>query len=211
MEMTKQRKMLVGVLCLGLGGLAVDRFVIGSPESASASEEVVVADVQTPPALEPAVVDEPTPQTHGEPSKALPSYASLTERLIAAQNQQETAIVQHDRQDPFALPKQWQSDKSSVPTQSNGSTGSKQRVRITGLFKLDGTVRSLIDSREEMLAVISGGGLDGRAIRIGQQIKVPYGDGSSDTYELVEVGSRYVVWKSLGTGERIKMQVEEVL
>ena len=31
MEMTKQRKMLVGVLCLGIGGLAVDRFVLGAP------------------------------------------------------------------------------------------------------------------------------------------------------------------------------------
>lgn len=211
MEMTKQRKMLIGVLCIGLSGLAVDRFVLSSPESAAADDQVEEAVVQTSPAIKPVVEDEPAPQANGELSKALPSYAALTERLLVAQNQQASTVAEQDRQDPFTLPKRWQSDKSSAPTQSDKGVGSKQHTRITTLFKLDGTVRTLINGREEMLAVISGGGLDGRAIRVGQKIKVPYGDGTSDDYELVEVGSRYVIWKSRGTGERIKMQVEKVL
>ena len=211
MEMNKQRKMLIGVLCVGLGGLAVDRFVIGSPESAAADDQADEEIVQAPPAPELVVEEEPAPQTNGEPSKALPSYASLTERLIVAQGQQATAVEPQDRHDPFALPEQWHSDKSRAPTQTGQGGGSKQHVHITGLFKLDGTVRSLIDGREEMLAVISGGGLDGRAIRVGQKVRVPYRDGTFDEYVLVEVGSRYVIWKSLGTGERIKMQVEKVL
>ena len=36
MEMTKQRKLLIAVAGLGLGGLAVDKLLLGPPESAKA-------------------------------------------------------------------------------------------------------------------------------------------------------------------------------
>lgn len=206
MEMNKQRKMLVGVLCLGLGGLVVDRFVIGAPEAAAAAEGEL-ADV-VPPELEPVTIETPSSRAEDQPAKALPSYASLTERLLVAQAQQVADPQGASREDPFALPPQWQSDKTTPPTQRDPNPDPD---RISDLFKLDGTVRSVIDGKEELLAVISGAGLDGRAIRVGQKVRVPNNDGTYDLYELVEVGTRYVTWLSERSQKRITMRVEEVL
>lgn len=209
MAMNKQRKMLIGVLLLGVGGLGVDRFILGTPDAAAADDSDSAE--QAPPEFEPIVAEETTPDADDEQGGALPSYASLTERLVLAQERQAAAIESNERDDPFSLPEQWQSDKSKPQVPAGDSQASAKRVHINGVFKLDGTVRSVIDGKEEMLAVISGGGLDGRAIRIGQKIRIPNRDGSSEEYLLVEVGSRYVVWKSLGGGERIVMKVDEVL
>lgn len=209
MAMNKQRKVLVGVLLLGVGGLGVDRFVIGTPDAAAADDAAPIE--QTPPAFEPITVDESTP-TEGsdDPPEALPSYASLTERLLLAQERQHSDNS-NEREDPFSLPAQWQADRSKPQVAPEVASESKERVRIKALFKLDGTVRSVIDGKEEMLAVISGGGLNARAIRIGQKVRVADGNGSHEEYVLVEVGSRYVVWESVASNERIKMTVEEVL
>lgn len=209
MAMNKQRKMLIGVLLLGVGGLGVDRFVIGTPDAAAADDTATVEAVV--PGIEPIVIDEPTTQVGEEQAKALPSYASLTERLVQAQEQQALSHDGNEREDPFALPEQWQSDKIKPRISTGDTPASAQGVQINSLFKLDGTVRSLIDGKEELLAVISGGGLDGRAIRVGQKIRIPNDRGASEEYVLVEVGSRYVIWKSLSSGQRIEMKVEEVL
>ncbi|MBX2852737.1 MAG: hypothetical protein KTR15_13455 [Phycisphaeraceae bacterium] len=208
MELTKQRKVLVGVLCLGLGGLVVDRFVLGSPETASAGDEVIT--VEAPPAAEPLAGQAPEPDVTSEPVQALPSYSSLTRRLIQAQEQAGPAAHTDQNDDPFALPKQWQVELAN-PLNQPASDPATQTHRISGLFKLDGTVRTSIDGKDEMLAVISGGGLDGRAIRVGQKVRVPDGKGSHKIYKLIRVGSRFVVWQPEGTQEEITMRVEEVL
>lgn len=207
MEMTKQRKMLAGIMVLGLCGLALDRFVIGAPDAAEAEMEEITFEA---PAFEPVAEDEPEPEVTGEQAKTLPSYSSLTERLLRAQEQGSAGVIPQGREDPFALPEQWQTDKTRPGIKQQEEPGQDDQ-QITRLFKLDGTVRSMINGKEEMLAVISGGGLDGRAIRIGQKVRVPGDNGTQDQYELVEVGSRYVIWKSQRTGKRIVMQVEEVL
>ena len=211
MEMTKQRKMLIGVLCLGLGGLAVDRFVLGAPESASASDEVVtIQGPQAPPALQPLAELAPEPETTGEAPKALPSYASLTQRLIEAKAQAGDPTPTDQEADPFALPEQWRAAKQR-PTKQEPVNPTAREHAISRLIKLDGTVRSEIDDKEELLAVISGGGLDGRAFRLEQVIRVPNANGLHDQYQLIEIGSRYVVWGALDGGDRIRMEVEEDL
>ena len=211
MEMTKQRKMLIGVLCLGLGGLAVDRFILGAPESAAADDEIItIQEPQTPSTLQPLAELNPGPEAPGEAPKALPSYASLTQRLIQAKAQAGDPTLAGQQADPFALPEQWQSAKTRPRQEEPLDPAEKEHV-ISGVFKLDGTVRSLIDEREELLAVISGGGLDGRAIRLGQVVHVSNDRGSHDKYQLVEIGTRYVVWLALDGGDRIRMQVEEDL
>ena len=208
MELTKQRKLLIGVLCLGLGGLAVDRFVLGSPESASADEEVIT--IEAPADLQPSTEQTPALAAAGEPVKALPSYASLTQRLVQAQQQAGPEHLADAGSDPFAMPQQWQIEEARPSSPSNTAPNAKTH-RITTLFKLDGTVSTSIDGKDEMLAVISGGGLDGRAIRVGQKVRVADGKGAYDIYKLIRVGSRFVVWQLEGTEEEITMRVEEVL
>ena len=208
MEMTKQRKMLVGVLCLGIGGLAVDRFVLGAPETASADDEVITA--QAPLETEPAAEQAPEPGAAGGSIKALPSYSSLTQRLVQAQEQAGADPQAGQQDDPFALPERWRVEESRPINQAAPDPVAKTH-RISTLFRLDGTVSTSIDGKEEMLAVISGGGLEGRAIRVGQKVRVPDGNGSYDIYTLIRVGSRLVVWQPEGTQEEIIMRVEEVL
>lgn len=208
MEMTKQRKMLIGVLCVGVFGLVVDRLFLAAPEQAAADDAEVVAEVvaEVPPT--PLNTSQPVTTTAAE-GDALPSYASLTERLIQAQQHQDQQS-DHGRSDPFDLPEQWQADRSkptfqgSQPTQGTGQ-------RLVAMFKLDGTVRSVIDGKEEIMAVISGGGLDGRAIRVGQKIRVTNSTGTHEDFTLIEVGSRYVVWMSETTKQKVEMKVDEVL
>lgn len=211
MEMTKQRKMLIGVLCTGLLGLVVDRLFLATPESAAASEESdVVIEVPAPTGLPALGSGLPTP-VDNTASSELPSYASLTERLLVAQ-QNAVDGASNTRADPFDLPAKWQADRSkpATPTESQDTPGVSGQ-RLTAIFTLDGTVRSVIDEEEEIMAVISGGGLDSRAVRVGQKIRVANANGELEEFVLIEVGSRYVVWKSQMTGERIEMRVEEVL
>jgi len=207
MELTKQRKMLLGVLCIGAVGLAVDRLFLATPQSAEADDRDVVAEVP-PPTVAPPAGSQPAPAAEPK-SAALPSYASLTQRLVQAQ-QQASATAGAGRDDPFALPEQWRAEPSK-PRAKTPEPASSSSQRLTVVFKLDGTVRSLIDGKEEIMAVISGGGLDGRAVRVGQKIRVANANGTKDEYELVEVGPRYTVWLNEATGERIEMRVEEVL
>ena len=214
MAMTKQRKMLIGVLCLGLGGLAVDRFVIGMPDSASASEQEVAEPVeQAPPAFTPSTASTPEPEQAApggdEAAQTLPSYALLSERLAVAT--QKTQPQSGQREDPFALPKPWQSDRATSQATPGEEAGTQEQVRFNERFKLDGTVRSNINGKDELLAVITGEGLDSRAIRKGQVLRVPNPDGVAEAFQLVEVGPRIVVWKLLRTEELIEMQVEEDL
>ena len=206
MKMNKQRKILIGTLCIGLGGLVVDRFVLGTPGMAAADDRDAVIVTPEPPA---AV----TPQrSDAEPEviEALPTYASLTQRLIEAQDLISGDTERAGSDDPFSLPDQWQSDKSK-PLRQQPAVVETPGQQISDVFKLVGTVRSLIAGKEEMLAVITGGGLDSRAIRAGQKIRIPSSNGLSEEYQLVEVGSRYVIWLSVRSGERISMQVEEDL
>ncbi len=207
MEMTKQRKMLIGVLCIGVLGLVVDQLFLGVPQDAAADDGEVVAVV--PPPVTPLSMNQLAPAIEPKDAEALPSYASLTERLVQAQ-QQDDPQGEQDRHDPFDLPKQWQTERSKPTFQAEQPTQASGK-RLTAVFKLDGTVRSVIDGNEEIMAVISGGGLDGRAIRVGQKIRVTSSTGSHEDFKLMEVGSRYVVWMSETTQQKVEMKVDEVL
>lgn len=218
MEMTKQRKMLLGVLIVGVLGLVVDRFLLAAPESAAADDSDVIIEVPAEPAA-PALpslsgsqtAQAPTTESDDE-AATLSSYASLPERLIAAQ-QLAAHAESEGRDDPFALPPQWRADQTKPLTQSQDPNQEAKATgqRLTVVFTLDGTVRSQIDGKEEMMAVISGGGLDSRAVRLGQKVRVADEGGEMQEYTLVEVGTRYVVWLNQAANERIEMHVEEDL
>jgi hypothetical protein len=211
MEMNKQRKILVGVLCTGVLGLVVDRMFLVGPESAEADDSDVIEQAAAPPTIASPAGSQPAlaVAVGTQATDTLPSYASLTERLVKAQ-QQTSETESPERADPFALPDQWQAQRSTpLPLQQEPEdTASGQRLTV--VFKLDGTVRSLskVDGKEELMAVITGGGLDSRAIRVGQGVRVADEAGMEQSYVLVEVGPRYVVWTNKATDERIEMRVE---
>ena len=211
MEMTKQRKMLIGVLCAGLFGLMVDRLFLAAPESAAADDSDVIIEAPAPPTIASPIGIQPAPAVAGDTqaTDTLPSYASLTERLITLQQQTNESESQ-SRDNPFALPAQWQAERSTPQTQEQQPQNTATGQRLTTVFKLDGTVRSLskTDGNEELMAVITGGGLDSRAIRVGQGVRVANEAGVEQSYVLVEVGPRYVVWINKATDERVEMRVE---
>jgi|GEM_PF-2375597 len=217
MEMTKQRKMLIGVLCVGIGGLAVDRFVLSTPQSASADDEVLIIESPDapPPPLQPSapgtiVPGAGEPDEGGADAATLPSYASLTERLVKAQALQGQHELAPESADPFRVPDQWQAEKSA-PQNEEVVAATPSGQRLKAVVKLDGTVRSVIDGKEELMAVITGGSYKGRAVRIGQKVRIPIGNEMYEEYELVEVGARYVVWRSAQTQQTIEMRVAKVL
>ncbi|MGB0768763.1 MAG: hypothetical protein ACPGYV_13765 [Phycisphaeraceae bacterium] len=210
--MTKQRKMLIGVMCVGLGGLAVDRLLLGPPENASASDEVLV--IEAPAAAEvedtrasTASADDPEAEVG-----SLPSYASLTERLIRAQSSESTPSLDEQvaSPDPFRVPSQWQT-RPSVPRVEAPTQTTAASERLNALLTLDGTVRSLIDGKEELMAVVTGGSYTAQAVRVGQRIRIPMGNGVMADFELIEVGTRYVVWQAVGSKDRVEMRVAKVL
>lgn len=208
MEMTKQRKMLIGVLCIGVLGLVVDQLFLGVPQDAAANEGEVVAVV--PPPVAPLDATPPLSTAQTTAGDVRPSYAALTKRLLQAQQHEAAQDAQGSRPDPFDLPEQWQTDRS-MPTFEAQESAQVTGQRLIAMFKLDGTVRSVIDGNEELMAVISGGELDGRAIRVGQIIRVTNRSGTHEDFKLIEVGSRFVVWVSETTGRKVEMSVDEVL
>jgi hypothetical protein len=208
MNLTKQQKILAAVAVLGLGAVAVDRLVLGPPQSASAS---AASDVAPAPAARPADDLEPGSEPpRGAPTqadtRALPSFASLTERLELAPPVDPGAAGQ----DPFRLPDAWvpQAVQEVQTVQSEQSASSELLLRQ---YVLDGTFRSVSDQNQEQVAVING-----RAMRVGERILVRTGassDGvaSGEVYELLKVATRAVVFESVQTGRQVVLRAPKVL
>lgn len=218
MEMTKQRKMLLSVLGLGLGLLVLDRFVLSAPDSASADLRPDIPQQAVAPAPEVPAPDQPEPGVDTGPS--LPSYATLTERLIAAQSSGSAHPGGADGQpaeadDPFQLPKDWRPAaadpvpgvKRTAPTQDT-----KSAQLLLNSYRLEGTYRSINGEQVEKLAVVSG-----KPMRIGDTVQVdPSGpgvtSGASRFYMLVDIDteSRTVTWESSDKKLRVVMHTDKL-
>ncbi len=208
MEMTKQRKLLLVVAGLGLGGLAVDKLLLGPPESAKADVKAVAqqapAPVQQPPTDQPG--DGPS---EGE-QKALPSYATLTERLI------ETADRTAPRQtgDPFAMPADWAPVITNTPGRPEQARDNEWSRRLLAQYKFYGTTTLEVEGEEVQLAVIRKGkmgqqfGQLGHMIRVETGKKTQRGEPEYEMYQLVKIDPRKVVWRSIeNTEQTVEMQI----
>jgi len=219
MEMTKQRKMLIAVLVIGLGGLALDRFVLGTPESASADAGDVpihAAQPGPPPPAQSTAIATASPTPGGddvEQVESLPSFASLTERLIAAQAQQQTQ--EQDFSDPFNVPADWSPQRVET---TNQTTAVVQQVAplqeyLLNQYRLDSTSRVATNGQDELLAVVASGQSRGRFLRVGDYVDVRYTSPTSgvgeqvERFTLVEVGNRYVVWQSTTQEPQLRIQM----
>ena len=204
MEMTKQRKMLIGVLCVGVSALALDRFVLAPPESASASVEVKADDATAAaaPAPRQPVAATATQQADGE-ARSLPSYARLTEQLAKAQSLQPL----QPESDPFDLPADWRQvisepveDPKPVTNVEDAIAMAKQRLSTQ--FTLELAMSEVTPDGAVKYAVVNG-----KPMRVGEQIQVKApGDGGhilEEVYKLsaIDVQSRAVIWESVNHAE----------
>ena len=196
MALTKQRKILGSVMALGLGALALDRLVIGPPEQASATQPIQA------PVTEPQAPGEAGADAEAKASleEGLPSFESLTQRLITAS---ESAEASRAGGDPFALPDGWQTaaELAATPQPRDQSVFAEKLLddyRLSGIAK----------SGDEHLAVING-----LPIRVGQPVRLQVGD-EAVIFELIEIDHehRKAVWRSRAEEpEVVVMSVPNVL
>lgn len=103
MELTKKRKIMIGLLAVGLTALVVDRLMLAPPKQAQAAGPLVTAvpDAATSSADTTAETATQSPAT---PGGELPQYAALTDRMrsLAAQVEPDVADVNF-----FAEPDGW--------------------------------------------------------------------------------------------------------
>lgn len=205
MEMTKQRKLLITVAGLGLGLLAVDRFVLSSPDSASADQAAAPMPEPTATAPVQTVADQAANETAAQAT--LPSFEALTERLAEASSQHRF----ERRPDPFSMPPDWETvTKTELTVQAPNTSWSGKA--LLEQYKLTGTFRSVNQQQEELIATVNG-----NFMRVGDRVKVLKDGARSDpsgvfeVYILAEVGVRSAVWESVATGRRVVMDAPNVL
>ena len=209
MKLTKQQKILAAVACLGVGAVAVDRVFLAPPQSASANAVADAAADAAIAAASPAERQAPAPPTPGDAedrSSSLPSFASLTDRLAKASTSGPTL----SQADPFRVPAEW-APKMTESVQTVQAVQSNSEKLLLEQFKLESTIRSIIQDKLEQLAVING-----RALRMGDSINVRLGalpDGSEriEIYELISVASRSVVLQSTENGDQVTLRLPRVL
>ncbi len=217
MQMTRQRKMLIAVAGLGLGGLMLDKFVLAPPQSASADEYAVDAEEKAPQAAAPAAADGHSAGT-AQASTTLPSFATLTDRLIATSSESTSSSFT----DPFKLPDGWIAPQSGLnqPEANNNDTTEYEDSRqlLLEQYKLDGTSRLVSEQGEEIIAVVTGENQSRRLMLVGQTVEVklkkstPDGSPAVEHYRLKEVGAGFVIWESIDSSKRIaEMRTKNVL
>ncbi|MFN3166842.1 MAG: hypothetical protein ACE37H_07240 [Phycisphaeraceae bacterium] len=205
MTLTKQQKILAAIAVLGVGVVAVDRLLLGPPESASASVAPANDPAGTPPeGSAGAAATADTPAQADAP--ALPSFETLTQRLAESATDRDA----HAGQDPFRLPEDW-TPKAVQALQPIQAVKSVSSELLPEQYKLDGTFRSVIEQDQEHIAVING-----RAMRVGDRIVVRTGTASDGTetgevYVLSQVGARAVVFESVQTGLQVVLRAPKVI
>lgn len=193
MELTKQRKMLIGILGTGILGLVVDRFVLAPPEMASADfigAEDLTADEKS---VDRLLSEKPEERIDRQ---ALPSFESLTERLIAVQSRQVRQTSQSEiGHDPFAVPEDWQPASAPEPV-SEGEfeledmdSGQNQDQQFLAQHRLDSTFRTA----KQFRAVV-----DRKTLSLGDTLA---------GYRLVQINSRWVLWQSIDGDRPVVMHL----
>lgn len=230
-EITKKQKMLIGTIVAGLGALAVDKLVLGPPDSASAGQAQAVSPTAKKPAAQAAAPNTlgtavlgggATPAPGGQQQSDqpdLPSFASLTQRMAKLQSSGPAQPVQTG--DPFALPEDWQ-EKKPESVDKAAVVEPKQAYRqgpklLLEQFTLNSTYRSSVDNEVKAFAVVNG-----RVLAVGQSISVKLTKPMAGTDKMVEkfwlaqvkVGSGgpgEVIWESDYDGRQVVMRMPSVL
>ncbi|MCE9591975.1 MAG: hypothetical protein K8S99_15820 [Planctomycetes bacterium] len=185
MKLSRERKVFLGILGLGLTALAADRFVISptGPRSAQASIASVVQDSATQ--------AQPVPAA---PEAATAPIAPANTVRVAHQLEsfgQEQGLRADETANAFQPSAAWLAeDEASAPKpQSLAPVGPPPAQAFTAAHKLNGVMAK------------GGGGyaiINGRAVTVGQTV---------DGFRLVEVSRRSAVFQS-STGEQAELTLQ---
>lgn len=165
MELTRERKILLGAVALAAGAFLVDQVMFGAgPDDAEAGVAVVRSvprTVRPQPAA--AIAASPAPQ----------SESSLAQRLEEAAGAQAMSVGLPDLVDAFVAPESWAPPEQRPQNNQAALSGQEFAQR----HKLDAIMHG------------SGGGfalVNGKAVKPGQKL---------DGFELVELGQRSATFR----------------
>jgi hypothetical protein len=152
MKLTKERKIFLGLLGVGLAALAVDRWGIGSP-AGDGAEDVTVRVPARRTSVTPAAV----PARAGAPKAVRAAPAEDTQRLSLAQRlrqyaeaRAEAAGEQRRLRDAFEVPASWYVVEAAppAPTAPAGPTPAERFVRehkLVGVLLTAGKDQAIVD------------------------------------------------------------------
>lgn len=194
--MNKQRKILIGVLCSGLGALLIDRIVIGPPQTASASAIDVsldpLASSQASP-IEAQMLTVPV-ETNQADVQTLPNYQRFHVRLKALRDSttldRNNEALPSRADDPFALPDAWQPAVAQQPAPEPAPSRAQPDQAFLARHQLDAT----LTTHGEQRAVIGN-----RLLKLGDRL---------DGYRIVQIHPRWVLWESIDGQRPLVMEVK---
>jgi hypothetical protein len=196
MELTRKRKIMIGTLAVGLTALAVDRLVIGPPNTAQAAGPLVTDSPASDTAPVPAEASEPNERERNEADasgQVLPRYAELSERLRSLAN---TSQARPDEAtDLFAQPDAW-APAEPVAAQAAQPTGP---IQDPATFLATHRLVEIADTGRDGVVAIIGS----RKLKVGDTLE---GFILRGFIQNTRAGNA-AVWESIKTGQLIRMQV----
>ncbi|XAL98861.1 hypothetical protein OT109_14880 [Phycisphaeraceae bacterium D3-23] len=184
-KMTKQRKLLIGVLVLGVGAVVIDRAVLGGPEEANASDAALTDGDTTAPgaaAIEPVAATD-VPAEQAAPAGRGPIDLSDFARRLEGMPRVTDGTL--GREDVFVAPVGWQPqliEEAAEETEPVVADGSLGRA-----FQGDHTHDGVIKIGETLYALV-----DGAKVTENQIL---------DGFILIRFNTRQSLWESTLTGE----------
>ncbi len=172
MKLTKQQKLLAGVLALGVTAVGVDRMWLstGGPQSASAAASASAAGTAIPATLS------PTPAPAATPTATSPTAAAaveITQRLVSLSATRQDGGELAPPLDVFAVPWFAAAADAVGDADANPDADADAKLRDDAGAGLFAATAKPFQERHTLMAVIAGGAevavvLDGRAVRVGQ-------------------------------------------
>jgi len=205
--MTKQRKVLAGIMCAGLGLLALDRLVLAPPQTASADVTDDTAASVAGPGLAGSVLDgsspDAAPDNTSDNSEAgnvqtLPSFTGLNQRLASTRPAQAAQSEPGDASnDPFALPERWAPERPDPPRPQPQpqTTQDSEALEADRAFVESHTLEAVLDAGGTQHAVV-----DRRLLKLGDEL---------GGYRLVRINARWVLWESVDGSRAVIMRLED--
>lgn len=164
MKLTRERKILMAVLCLGGGALLVDRVLLEDGQTApqSAAAEQAAFEAHAPDAV--------SDETEGIMQATMALLSESAEEPMLNERLRETAVA-HDAsplqpRDAFAPSAAWREPEAPEPTAEPTSSDPASAKEVAERFRAQHRLDAIMAEGIAGLAIING-----RAVRVGQQVQ----------------------------------------
>jgi len=200
MEQTRKRKILIGVLGVGLTALVCDRFVLGPPSEAHAAATSVAQAIeeQAPSAASSATLPAARPPASVTDRAALPDYTGLAQRLQRLQRETAEPPPATGR-DLFAEPADWAPKAVTREPEPEARGPIADPQAFLAQYRLESIqIQSVSDTRKVTVATING-----ESYLEGDTLETFVLRGWTDN----PTDGRGAVWESQKTGQMFVMRV----